>query len=137
MLIDSSQVTVASYRYDPYGNTISYSGPLAEDNLYRFSSKMYHWTSATYYYGYRWYAPFLHRWLNRDPLEELGGINLYGFVANNPLNAFDPWGNEEKEKPTFWEKCWKVIEPVWIAIESRTPDIELKVPRCSQPFFTF
>ena len=34
----------------------------------------------------------MQRWLNRDPLEEAGGINLYGFVGNGPLNGVDPYG---------------------------------------------
>ena len=32
------------------------------------------------------------RWLNRDPIEEEGGINLYAFVRNNPINSIDPNG---------------------------------------------
>ena len=32
------------------------------------------------------------KWLNRDPLGEAGGINLYGFVGNDPINWFDPFG---------------------------------------------
>ena len=32
------------------------------------------------------------RWLSRDPLGEEGGLNLYVFVQNNPLNYFDPYG---------------------------------------------
>jgi len=32
------------------------------------------------------------KWLNRDPIEERGGINLYGFVANNPVNWIDSDG---------------------------------------------
>lgn len=32
------------------------------------------------------------RWLSRDPLDEQGGPNLYGFVSNNPLSHIDPLG---------------------------------------------
>jgi hypothetical protein len=49
--------------------------------------------SGLYYYGYRFYDPNLQRWLNRDPLEERGGLNLYCLGANNPLDGFDPNGS--------------------------------------------
>ena len=42
-------------------------GPLADANVYRFSSKEYHAQTGFYYYGYRWYAPNLQRWMSRDP----------------------------------------------------------------------
>ena len=41
-------------------------------NIYRFSSKEIHANSGMYYYGYRFYDPWLQRWLNRDPIDELG-----------------------------------------------------------------
>jgi RHS repeat-associated protein len=41
------------------------------------------------YYGFRFYDPNLQRWLNRDPIQEWGGLNLFGFVGNNPLNIAD------------------------------------------------
>ena len=44
------------------------------------------------YYGYRFYAPEIGRWLTRDPLGEAGGLNLYAFTGNNPVNWVDPWG---------------------------------------------
>src|SRR5437867_3552981 len=47
-MIDSSQAMVASYRYDPFGNTISSSGSLADINVYRFSSKEIHVSSGMY-----------------------------------------------------------------------------------------
>jgi RHS repeat-associated protein len=49
-------------------------------------------TSGLYYYGYRFYDPYLQRWVNRDPIGEVGGVNLYGFVLNNPVGLVDLLG---------------------------------------------
>jgi len=86
------ETLTASYRYDPFGNVTSQSGGLADANTYRFSSKEFHPASGNYYYGYRFYAPNLQRWLNRDPIWERGGINLYTFVWNAPPTWVDPRG---------------------------------------------
>jgi RHS repeat-associated protein len=43
-------------------------------------------------YGYRFYVAVLGRWINRDPIADSGGDNLYGFVGNNGLNAVDYLG---------------------------------------------
>ncbi|MBI2946215.1 MAG: RHS repeat-associated core domain-containing protein [Verrucomicrobia bacterium] len=40
------------------------------------------------------YDPVLQRWLTLDPIGEAGGINLYQFVGNDPVNKIDPWGHE-------------------------------------------
>jgi RHS repeat-associated protein len=40
-------------------------------------------------YGYRWYDPLTGRWPSRDPIEEEGGINLYGFIGNDGSNEID------------------------------------------------
>jgi RHS repeat-associated protein len=92
-LIDDHQNIRASYKYDPFGNTISQSGDLADANVYRFSSKEIHVNSGLYYYGYRFYDPNLQRWINRDPIEERGGINLYTYVINSPISTIDPYGH--------------------------------------------
>jgi RHS repeat-associated protein len=91
-MLNSSQTMVASYRYDPFGNTISSSGNLASANVYRFSSKEIHANSGMYYYGFRFYDPNLQRWINRDPVRERGGLNLYGYVYNDAANFVDPYG---------------------------------------------
>ena len=58
----------------------------------QFSTKPYDEKTGFYYYGYRFYGPVLGRWLIRDPIGEVGGINLYGFVDDNPVNTHDPDG---------------------------------------------
>jgi RHS repeat-associated protein len=74
MLISSSQMIVAKYLYDPFGNTLAQSGLLADANLYRFSSKEWDPNSGLYYYLYRFYDPNLQRWPNRDPLGSVASI---------------------------------------------------------------
>jgi RHS repeat-associated protein len=91
-LLATNQSVVARYLYDPYGNPLAATGPLAEANLYRFSSKEWHPQSGLVYYGYRFYDPSLQRWVNRDPLQELGGINLYATTHNNPVSLYDFFG---------------------------------------------
>ena len=94
-LINDKQVVGARYSYDPFGNILSKSGPLADGNTYRFSSQEYHQPSGSVLYLYRAYDPNLQRFINRDPIQELGGINLYGFVFNDPINTVDLWGLED------------------------------------------
>lgn len=48
-----------------------------------------------YYYGSRYYAPWLQRWVSADPTGAVDGLNLYGFVGNNPLNYFDDQGESK------------------------------------------
>ena len=60
----------------------------------RFSTKYFDSETGLYYYGYRFYSPQLMRWLNRDPIGEEGGLNLYGFCGNNPVSRFDVDGRK-------------------------------------------
>ncbi|MCH8541890.1 MAG: RHS repeat-associated core domain-containing protein [Opitutales bacterium] len=48
------------------------------------------------YYGFRYYDPETGRWPNRDPIEEEGGLNLYGFVGNDGVNAWDVLGLQRR-----------------------------------------
>jgi RHS repeat-associated protein len=90
--------------YDPYGNLLSQSGPLSTANLYRFSSKEQHINGGMYYYGYRFYEPSLQRWINRDPIGERDGRNVYRFVGNDPVGRLDFLGLCKFGFSFFWEK---------------------------------
>jgi RHS repeat-associated protein len=61
---------------------------------YRFSSKPVDVATGLYYYGYRSYDPITGRWPSRDPMVEEGGVNLYGFIYNNPSSWIDRLGLE-------------------------------------------
>jgi RHS repeat-associated protein len=96
-LASSAGALQASYRYDPYGRYLAGGGTLAGANVLRFSSKP--WvgfagsaTSGLYYYGYRFYDPYLQRWMNRDPLGETASVNLYSFLDNQTLDHLDAAG---------------------------------------------
>ncbi|MGI6495631.1 MAG: RHS repeat-associated core domain-containing protein [Kiritimatiellia bacterium] len=100
---------MAEYTYDAFGRTIAATGSMADTFRHRFSTKYYETETGLYYYGYRFYAPKLMRWLNRDPIDEEGGLNLYGFCGNDSVNRLDAMGMATVKvyawKPTtLWEK---------------------------------
>jgi RHS repeat-associated protein len=113
-LLDGTGNVAQTYQYDPFGV------PMMKTNVFlnqpmRFSTKPYDEQTGLSYYGYRYYAPALGRWLTRDPIGEKGGLNLYEFVENNPINKIDPWG--EISCKGYWSlagwhadywaaKCW-------------------------------
>ena len=82
----------ACYEFGPFGKQMRVTGPAATNNPFRFSTKRTCNTTDLVLYEYRAYSPCLGRWMSRDPVEETGGGNLYGFVFGNPLNNFDRLG---------------------------------------------
>jgi RHS repeat-associated protein len=83
---------VVHYEYDPFGTLTRRTGSTSIQFQYRFSTKPRDFGTGLYYYGYRWYDPVTGRWPSRDPIEENGGVNLYGFVGNDSINRFDLLG---------------------------------------------
>lgn len=114
-LADTSGVLVAEYEYDAFGKLLRQSGPYAAANPFRFSTKYQDSAHHLIYYGYRWYNPELGRWLNRDPLEEEGGINLYSFVDNNSVNVVDPLGLALYAFDGTWNDRDKMKRPTNVA----------------------
>jgi RHS repeat-associated protein len=92
-MVDSAGNLVAKYEYDAYGNVIVASGTLAGENCYRFSTKYADEETGLDYYGYRYYDSENGRWTQRDPSAlRSDDADLYTFVRNTPLNAFDARG---------------------------------------------
>ncbi len=101
-LTDRSTGTVnAAYEYSPFGETLRSTGLYAQQNPFRFSSQYTDDETGLICYGRRYYDPKTGRWFSRDPKEELGGLHLFAFCKNNPVNHWDflgfdacGWGGE-------------------------------------------
>ncbi len=82
------------------------TGPSSHSMAFRFSTK-YTDPTGFVYYGYRYYNADRGRWPSRDPIEERGGLNLYGMVGNNAVSHWDRLGLAiddccEKDKVTVY-----------------------------------
>jgi RHS repeat-associated protein len=91
-LVKASDRSVsARYEYGPFGETLVVE-ETGVSNPFRFSTKYLDSETGWYYYGYRYYDPVTGRWPSRDPIEERGGVNLYAFVKNKAVIAYDLLG---------------------------------------------
>lgn len=81
-------------RYYPFGGTALWATPhqlARQDKQMRFSGKERDDTGL-YYFGFRYYSPWLMRWLNADPAGTTDGLNLFSMVRNNPQTRIDADG---------------------------------------------
>jgi RHS repeat-associated protein len=91
-LVNGDQTLSAQYEYGPFGEPLRVTGAFARTNPFRWSTKFTDDETDLVYYGRRYYSAVLGKWMSRDPIEEKGGINLYGFIANNAVSGIDPLG---------------------------------------------
>lgn len=88
-LTDDTGALKTTYTYDPFGN-VTISGE-SSDNPFQYTGRENDGTGL-YYYRARYYSPELQRFISEDPIGLAGGINLYSYVGNNPVNFVDPLG---------------------------------------------
>lgn len=92
--LDGSGQLISREEYYPYGGTAVWTkehDTEVDYKVIRYSGQERDGTGL-YYYGYRYYAPWLCRWTASDPSGETDGLNLFRFVLNNPVTLSDAYG---------------------------------------------
>ena len=90
-MTDSSGAIQVRYDYDPYGVRTKVQGSIDADFGFTGHFIIASQPETTFTLN-RLYRTDLGRWLSRDPIEEAGGLNLYDYVDNDPVNWIDPFG---------------------------------------------
>lgn len=90
-LYKTNGTIATAYDYTPFGQMTATG--TAEQPI-QWSSEFNDEELGLVYYNYRHYNPQDGRWINRDPIAELGGWNLYGFAKNNGISYQDALGKK-------------------------------------------
>lgn len=97
--LDNNGDIISQEEYYPFGGTAVFSARNTMEAKYktvRYSGKERDATGL-YYYGLRYYLPWLGRWLSSDPAGTVDGLNLYRMVRNNPVRYVDLNGLAPKQ----------------------------------------
>ena len=104
---DAQGHVVAEYTYDAFGKLIASSGPMANVFSLRYSTKYFDPETGFYYYGYRFYSPFLKRWLTRDPIGEEGGVKVTGMILTEQPVRVLMHGRKVRRNENFACAYWR------------------------------
>ena len=105
---DASGELFETYAYDAWGNVLAVRDgnglPIPNQqsqiqNRFLFQGREYSWATGLYNFRLRWYDPATGRWISKDPIGISGGLNLYAFCGDDPVNCVDPFGLCKEEEP--------------------------------------
>jgi len=94
--LDEAGRVISYEEYFPYGST-AYQAVRSQTDTpkrYRFTGMERDEETGFQYHTLRYYAPWLSRWTSADPLGISGGLNLFGYAAQDPIGHADPTGTE-------------------------------------------
>ncbi len=106
-LVSTNNAVSSETCYDPWGR-LSVLGTGQRDSNAGYTGHWFHQLTETHWPYFRQYDPNIGRWLNRDPISENGGINLYQYVSSEPLNHYDFIGLSKLIK--FAEKAAEFVD---------------------------
>jgi insecticidal toxin complex protein TccC len=97
--LDSDAQVISRETYHPYGGTAWFAGRNEVEARYktvRYSGKERDATGL-YYYGFRYYAVWLQRWINPDPAGDVDGLNFFMMLRSSPIGRRDAKGGNSYE----------------------------------------
>lgn len=115
--LDADANLVSQEGYFAFGGTAWWAARNQTEAAYktiRYSAKERDLTGL-YYYGFRYYAHWLMRWINPDPGGDIDGINLYLFTRNNPVCRYDKDGRDSEIKISSYQYWLAKMAPLKIA----------------------
>ena len=89
---DSSGSVVNEYAYDAFGKVLNQVEAVPNPFRYVGQFGVTDEGNGLLYMRARFYDPEVGRFINKDPIGFMGGLNLYAYVGNNPINREDPFG---------------------------------------------
>jgi len=99
--IDEDGKIISYEEYYPFGGTAFRtidSKTEVSQSRYRYIGKERDEETGLYYFGLRYYAPWLCRWISTDPKGSETGHNQYVYCSNNPLRYIDPDGADDEDR---------------------------------------
>lgn len=119
-LSNGTGAATASFTHGPYGETTNAAG-----TAYRYTGRRIDPETGLYYYRARYYSPNLGRFMQTDPIGYQGGINLYAYVGNSPVNLGDPLGLQASPQGGSSASSWLVAmgsgQDAWLQAETVSP----------------
>jgi RHS repeat-associated protein len=110
-MTDASGSVVNKYAYDAFGNVLHSAETVPNPFKYVGGAGIMDEGNGLLYMRARYYDPELGRFINQDPIGLRGGMNLYAYVGNNPLNFVDPSGLDWlKDAQRWWDHVREVTK---------------------------
>ncbi|AZE50386.1 Rhs-family protein [Pseudomonas chlororaphis] len=134
--LDDEAALISQEWFYPYGGTACWAGRDKVEASYkvvRYSGKERDATGL-YYYGFRYYAPWLQRWINPDPAGAIDGLNLFRMVRNNPVTLTDPDGKMPRK--SHWLDVYQKNVAESTTTNTNNLQLESKVEKQEEHIFS-
>jgi len=101
-IVAVSGASTTRHAYGPYGEPGTWTGP-----RFRYTGQIALPEVRLHHYKARAYDPGLGRFLQTDPVGYEDDLNLYGYVANDPVNNTDPTGMQACDTVATCQQRWR------------------------------